>query len=421
MAKITDLQAREILDSRGYPTVEVKIRLDTGHEVRSSVPGGTSNGKHEAVEIRDGDSGRMGGKGVLKVVETVNKIIKPALIGQDPLKQTATDQLLYNLDGTPNKSKLGANAILGVSMAVCKAGAVSVGMPIYRYFKEKYALTQSYHMPSPIFNLINGGQHGAGNLDFQEFHIIPTSNKPFHLALQLGVDMFMALEQVLITKNAIHSVGVEGGFAPNLFTNLDALELLNESMKRTNYAFGLDLFFGLDVAANSFYKDGKYSIRDRQQPFSPKELMEYYKELNAKYHIFSIEDPFYEDDWATWSAFTAEISDRVQVVADDLVTTNKERLKTAIAKKACTSLMVKLNQIGTVSETVEVVKIAKDAKMQVIASHRSGETNDDFIADFAVGTGCDYTKFGAPIRGERVAKYNRLLEIEVELSDSLPK
>ncbi len=415
MSKILDLQAREILDSRGFPTVEVRITLDTGQSVTASVPGGTATGKHEAVEIRDQDPLRMGGKGVKKVVTTVNEIIRPVFLGQDPIRQTAADQLLYNLDGTPNKSKLGANAVLGVSMAVCKAGAASVGMPLYMYFKEKYNLTQSLHMPSPIFNLINGGAHGAGNLDFQEFHVIPTSNKPFSQSLQLGVEMFMALEQVLIAKNAIHSVGVEGGFAPNLFTNLDALELLNEAMKRTPYMFGQDLFFGLDVAANSFYKNGKYAIRDRQDPFSGKELLEYYKELNSKYHIFSIEDPFDEDDWASWSAITSELSDRVVIVADDLVTTNKERLQKAIKEKACTSVMIKPNQIGTVSETVEVVKIAKDANMQVVVSHRSGETNDEFIADFAVGVGCEYTKFGAPIRGERVAKYNRLLEIEAQV------
>lgn len=419
MAKIADIKAREILDSRGFPTVEVRIDLDTGHSVSASVPGGTGTGKHEAIEIRDGDQTRMGGKGVKKAVATVNDVIKPLLLGQDPLRQTAADQILYNLDGTPNKSKLGSNAILGVSMAICKAGATSVGMPLYKYLKEKYNLTTQFRIPSPIFNLINGGAHGAGNLDFQEFHVIPTSNKPFSQSLQLGVEFFMALEQVLISKNAIHSVGIEGGFAPNLFTNLDALELLLEAMKRTPYLFGQDLFLGLDVAASYFYKNGKYAIRDRQEPFSPKELLEYYKELNAKYHIFSIEDPFQEDDWSSWSEITAQLSDRVVIVADDLITTNKERLQKAIATKACTSVMVKPNQIGTVSETVEVIKIAKDAKMQVIASHRSGETNDDFIADFAVGMGCEYVKFGAPIRGERIAKYNRLLEIETEITKTL--
>lgn len=415
MAKITELSAREILDSRGFPTVEVRITLDTGQAVTASVPGGTSNGTHEAIEIRDNDPHRMNGKGVLKVVATINDVIRPLFIGQDPVRQTAADQTLYNLDGTPNKAKLGANAILGVSTAICKAGAASVHMPVYKYLSEKYALTPTIHMPSPIFNLINGGQHGAGNLDFQEFHVISTTNKSFASALQMGVEMYMALEQVLITKNAIHSVGVEGGFAPNLFTNLDALELLIEAMKRTTYTFGQDLFFGLDVAATTMYKNGKYVIRDRQEPFSPSEFIQYFKELNQKYHIFSIEDPFAEDDWQTWKEFTAQVRDHIVVVGDDLLTTNKQRLLRAISEQSCTAILIKPNQIGTISETVEVVKIAKDAKFQVTVSHRSGETNDDFIADFAVGVGADYTKFGAPIRGERVAKYNRLLEIESEL------
>jgi enolase len=415
MSKITNVQAREILDSRGYPTVEAYISLDTGEEVTASAPGGTSTGKHEAVEIRDKDMTRMGGKGVRKACSAINDVIKPVLLGQDPTRQTANDQLLFNLDGTPDKSKLGANAILAVSTAICKAGAASVRLPMYRYLKEKYGLTSTFTMPSPIFNLLTGGQHGAGNLDFQEFHIIPTSNKPFSESLELGVEMYMALEQILISKNAIHSVGVEGGFAPNLFTNLDALELLMEAMKRTPYMFGQDLFLGLDVAANTFYKGGKYVIRDRQQPFTAKELMDYYEELNTKYHIFSIEDPFAEDDWDAWKEFTARIHDHVVVVGDDLLTTNKERLDRAIKEKACTAILVKPNQIGTISETVEVVKLAKDANFQVIVSHRSGETNDDFIADFAVGIGANYTKFGAPIRGERVAKYNRLLSIEAQL------
>lgn len=416
MSKINQVIAREVLDSRGYPTVECYIALDSGEEVTASVPGGTSTGKHEAIEIRDNDPSRMGGKGVKKVVANINDIIRPVIVGQDPTRQTACDQLLFNLDGTMNKSKLGANAILAVSTAVCKAGAAAVRMPMFQYLKEKYALITNLHIPTPIFNLINGGAHGAGNLDFQEFHVIPTSNKPFPIALQVGVEMFMALEQVLIAKNAIHSVGVEGGFAPNLFTNTDALELLLEAMKRTPYAFGQDLFFGLDVAASAFYKGNKYVIRDRQQPMTSNELMEYYKDLNQKYHIFSLEDPFAEDDWEAWTALTTQISDHVVVVGDDLLTTNKERLNRAIKEKACNAILVKPNQIGTISETVEVIKVAKDAKFQIIVSHRSGETNDDFIADFAVGMGADYTKFGAPIRGERVAKYNRLLAIDTALT-----
>src|SRR5258708_4327021 len=419
MSKITQLIAREILDSRGFPTVECYISLDSGEEVTASVPGGTSTGKHEAVEIRDNDPARMGGRGVKKVVATINDVIRPVLIGQDPTRQTAADQLLFNLDGTPNKSKLGANAILAVSTAVCKAGAASVRMPMYQYLKEKYGLSPTLHIPSPIFNLINGGQHGAANIDFEELHVSPTSNKQFVQALQIGVEMYMALEQILIAKNAIHSVGVEGGFAPNLFTNVDALELLLEAMKRTPYAFGQDLFFGLDVAANTIYKGNKYVIRDRQQPFSSADLIEYYKDLNQKYHIFSIEDPFAEDDWEAWKSLTEQISDHVVIVGDDLLTTNKERLARAIKEKSCTAILIKPNQIGTISETVEVIKIAKDAKFQIIVSHRSGETNDDFIADFAVGMGANYTKFGAPIRGERVAKYNRLLAIDASLNTTV--
>lgn len=418
MSKITQVIAREILDSRGYPTVECYIALDSGEEVTASVPGGTSTGKHEAVEIRDNDPSRMGGKGVKKVVSNINDIVRPAIVGQDPTRQTSCDQILFNLDGTLNKSKLGANAVLAVSTAICKAGAASVRLPMYQYLKEKYGLIDNLHTPTPIFNLINGGAHGAGNLDFQEFHVIPTSNKPFPSALQLGVEMFMALEQVLIAKNAIHSVGVEGGFAPNLFTNTDALELLLEAMKRTPYAFGQDLFFGLDVAASNFYKGNKYVIRDRQQPMTAGELIEYYKDLNQKYHIFSLEDPFSDDDWEAWTGLTAQISDHVVIIGDDLLTTNKERLQRAIKEKACTAILVKPNQIGTISETVEVIKIAKDAKFQVIVSHRSGETNDDFIADFAVGTGANYTKFGAPIRGERIAKYNRLLAIDGAINNA---
>lgn len=416
MSKIASVTAREILDSRGYPTVEAAVILDTGERAVASVPGGTSTGTHEALEIRDKDQNRMGGKGVLTVVNNINTIIAPVMIGQDPVRQTAADQTLFNLDGTANKGKLGANAILAVSTAICKAGALSVHLPLYQYLKEKYALLETFKMPAPIFNLINGGQHGAGNLDFQEFHIIPTTNKSFTASLQLGVEMYMALEQVLISKNAIHSVGVEGGFAPNLFTNLDALDLLVEAMKHTRYMFGQDLFLGIDVAANNIYKNGKYTIRDRQEPYSGKELIEYYKQLNTKYHIFSLEDPFAEDDWGTWKELTAELSDRVVIVGDDLLTTNKDRLLRAISEKACTAILVKPNQIGTVSETVEVVKIAKDAGFQVIVSHRSGETNDDFVADLAVGLGANYTKFGAPIRGERVAKYNRLLEIEMQVA-----
>jgi enolase len=352
---------------------------------------------------------------VLQAVKNVNEIIAPAVMGQDPTKQTGLDQLLVNLDGTPNKAKLGANAILSVSLAAARAGAASVGMPLYQYFKEKYQLITAYRMPTPAFNMINGGAHGAGNLDFQEFHVVPASNKTFHAALQIGVEIFMALEKVLIAKGAVHSTGIEGGFAPNLYTNTDAFQLFFETVKEMPYTIGQDIFLGIDAAANFFYTGGKYKIRDRNEPFNTDQMIAYYKEIREKYHVFSIEDGLQEDDWDGWKKMSRELQTSTIVVGDDFLTTNKERVLKAVDEHACTGIIIKPNQIGTVSETVEVVKIAKDAGWQVIFSHRSGETTDDFMADFAVGCGADYVKFGAPSRGERVVKYNRLLKIETEL------
>jgi len=415
MPLIHSVQAREILDSRGYPTIETTMELDNGVVVSASVPSGTSTGKHEAVELRDNDASRMFGKGVLKAVQNVNAIIGPAVVGQDPSRQTALDQLLVNLDGTPNKSKLGANAILSVSLAGARAGAATVGMPLYQYFKEKYQLIQTYHMPIPAFNMINGGAHGAGNLDFQEFHVVPASNKTFTQALQLGVEVFMQLEKVLIAKSAVHSTGIEGGFAPNLYSNTDAFQLFFETFRELPYTIGQDVFLGIDAASNFFYSGGKYKIRDRSEPFSVDQMIQYYKEIREQFHVFSVEDGLSEDDMDGWKKLTAELQNSTIIVGDDFLTTNKERVLKAVEEKACTGIIVKPNQIGTVSETVEVVKIARDAGWQIIFSHRSGETTDDFIADFAVGCGSDYVKFGAPDRGERVVKYNRLSKIASEL------
>ncbi|HKY74015.1 MAG TPA: phosphopyruvate hydratase [Patescibacteria group bacterium] len=415
MAVIRAVYAREILDSRGYPTIECTLELDNGIVVSSAVPSGTSTGKHEAVELRDGDPTRMYGKGVLNAVRAINEVIAPAIIGQDPTRQTNIDQLLVNLDGTPNKSKLGANAILAVSQTGSRAGAAIVGMPLYQYFKEKYQLVSTYRIPTPEFNMINGGAHGAGNLDFQEFHVVPASNKPFRTALQIGVEVFMTLEKVLIAKGAVHSTGIEGGFAPNLFTNTDAFQLFFETVKELPYIIGQDVFLGIDAASNFFFKGGKYSIRDRTEPFNVDQMIEFYKEIREQYHVFSIEDGLSEDDWDGWKKLTKELQASTVIIGDDLLTTNKERVLRAVQEKACTGIIIKPNQIGTISETVEVVKIAKDAGWQTIFSHRSGETTDDFIADFAVGCGADYVKFGAPSRGERVVKYNRLLKIESEL------
>lgn len=416
MSVIKSIHAREILDSRGIPTIETIVVADSGQSALASVPSGTSTGAHEAKELRDGDPNRYGGMGVLKAVENVNTVIAKAVIGRDPTKQTEIDQLLIDLDGTADKGKLGANAILSVSQGVTELGAAVTGYPIYNYLALKYQLNRHpLSVPTPVFNIINGGQHGAGNLDIQEFHIIPATHKNYHEALQCGEEIYQTLGKVLEHRGAIHSVGVEGGYAPNLFTNSDAIELIFEAIKQTKYQYARDVFLGLDAAANSFYHNGTYQIKDRSQAMSRSELIEFYQDINDHYHLFSLEDPIFEDDFEGWAKLTATMSKETVIIGDDLLTTNKDRVKQAIDKNLCTAILVKPNQIGTISETVEVIKMAKAVNWHVIVSHRSGETNDDFIADFAVGTAADYIKFGAPSRGERVAKYNRLLAIEQEL------
>lgn len=414
--KIKAVKAREILDSRGNPTIETEVILDDGSIGIASVPSGTLVGKYEAVELRDNDPERFGGMGVLKAVKNVNQIIAPKLIGMDAAYQGRIDKLLVDLDGTPNKAKLGGNAILSVSQAVLEASAASYQMPIYAYVQAKYQTNKSSVMPTPIFNVINGGKHGAGNLDFQEFHIIPSVRKTYHEALQCGQEIYYSLKKVLAFRGAIHSVGDEGGFTPNLFTNMDALEIIMEAIGATKYQFAKDLFLGLDVAAAFFYKNGKYTIKDKAQPFSRNEFIEYYVDLNNNYHLFSLEDPLYQEDWEGWASLTRSIGKNTIIVGDDLLCTNSQRVKKAISQKACSAILVKPNQAGTISEVVEVIQLAKNADWRIIVSHRSGETNDDFIADFAVGIGADYIKFGAPARGERIVKYNRLLKIEEKLS-----
>ena len=412
MATISSVKARQILDSRGVPTVAVTVTLDTGHVTTSSAPGGSSTGKYEAVELRDGDEAVYFGKGVLTAVGNVNTLIAPQLVGMDPTNQAQIDQAMIALDGTPNKSKFGANAVLPVSQAICKAGALASNLHLFDYLAQKYQLRGSTtKLPTPQFNMINGGKHGAGNLDFQEFMIVPVSTKPYPEAIRMGAEIYHSLEKALIQMNAIHSVGTEGGYAPNLFTNKDALEIVVEAIRRTDYAFGRDVFLALDVAAAHFFEEERYNIKDRPKPIMADELVEFYKELNENINIFSLEDPFVEDDWKSWNAITAALSQNTIIVGDDFLAGNKERLQKAIAEKACTAILVKPNQIGTVTEIVEMVSMAKQAGWEVIVSHRSGETNDTFIADFAVGVGANYTKFGAPSRGERTCKYNRLSEI----------
>lgn len=423
MAIIKNVYAREILDSRGNPTIETTVWSDNNHGAVASVPSGASTGRLEAYELRDGDPNRFGGMGVLKACSNVNHIISKYLIGQDPLKQNNIDQILINLDGTANKSKLGANAILSVSQACYELGAACAGMPTFEYTSQKYGLAtpSALHLPTPIFNMINGGKHGAGNLDFQEYHLIPSSRKRFSDALEMGSELYHLLKKVLTEKKAIHSVGDEGGYAPNLFSNTDAIELLVETIESSSYKINEDVYLGLDIAASSFYKNGKYVISDVKEPVSGTELGDFLIDLNRKYSLLSVEDPFDQDAWEDWENFTSTVGKQLMVVGDDLLVTNRGRLEDAIKRSACNTILIKPNQIGTISETVAVVKLARKNDFSVIVSHRSGDTDEDFLADFAVGVGADFVKFGAPGRGERVAKYNRLLFIQDYLQSLNPQ
>lgn len=416
MSVIKNIVAKEILDARGLPTLECTLWLDDGRSVITSVPSGTSTGKYEAKELRDNDAARMMGKGVLKAVENVNNVLAPQLIDKDPTNQTDLDQLMVNLDGTKDKSKLGANAILACSQAILKAGALASNLPLYLYIQQKYQLTQKLLVPTCIFSMIEGGKHGAENLDIQEFEIIPASHVDYPSAISMAVTIYQKIKEVLMMKGAIHSTGLNGGFTPNLFNNTDAFEIIIESIKATPYTFAQDVFLGADMSAATFHEAGKYSLKDKSQALSAKELAKYYKTIKDLYHVFYIEDPFQEDDEAAWKEFTADVNSSGMVVADKLLVTSLERTTRAISEKLCNSITVKPNQTGTVSETIQVIKLAKDSGWQVICSHRSGETNDDFIADLAVGTGVQYVKFGPPNRGERVAKYNRLSSIYEEMS-----
>ena len=418
MSKIKSVYAREILDSRGNPTIETTIWTDTNHGAVASIPSGASTGRLEAMELRDGDPQRFGGMGVLKAVANVNQIISKYIIGQDPTKQNNIDQILLNLDGTENKSKLGANAMLSVSQACFEVGAASVEMPTFQYVVAKYGLTKptALHLPTPIFNLINGGKHGAGNLDFQEFHVIPSSQKKFSEALEIGSELYHDLKNILIEKKAIHSVGDEGGFAPNLFSNTDAIELLVETIESSPYKLNQDVFLGLDMAASTLFKGGKYKITDVKDALSGEQFRDFIVDMNKKYSLLSIEDPFDQDSWKDWIDLTAVIGKQTMIVGDDLLVTNRKRLEEAIQKSACNAIIIKPNQVGTISEAVSVVKLAKKNNFSIVVSHRSGDTDEDFLADFAVGVGADFVKFGAPGRGERVAKYNRMLFIEEYLA-----
>lgn len=419
MAKITRVWAREILDSRGVPTIEAALQTDSGFISVASVPSGASTGKLEAHELRDNDPQRYAGKGVLQAVANIVQILGPGIYGMDVTDQVEVDKKLVELDGTPNKEKLGANSILAVSLAAFRAGASAQNQQVYFWagdLAKRIGLNiSSFRIPTPIFNMLNGGLHGAGNLDFQEFFVIPGSNLPYSYGLQISVEIYHKIKENLARRGAIHSVGDEGGYAPNLFTNIDALTILVEASTESGFSVGRDVFLGLDVAASTFYKDGKYSIRDRSTPLDTDSFITFYSSLYDQYHLAILEDPLSEEDWEGWAKLTKAFGEKSLIVGDDLLVTNAERVSRGIKEKACNAILVKPNQIGTVSQMFDVIKLARQAGWRVIVSHRSGETNDSTIADIAVGVGADYVKFGAPARGERVAKYNRLLAIEQEL------
>ncbi len=415
MPKIQGLKAREILNSRGTPTVEVTIILDDGSVGVSASPSGASVGEYEAKELRDEDMTRLKGLGMLKSVNNAISQIAPQIAGAEATDIAQVDQIMLHLDGTSDKSKLGANTILAVSQATAKAAAASEHILLYQFLITAFGLPKPQSLPTPMFNILNGGKHGAGNLDFQEFMVVPARSKSYSLGLLMGVEIYWALKETLIAKNAIHSLGDEGGYAPNLYANADALSILIETINGTKYKLGEDVFLSLDVAANSFYKDSSYHIKDKPTPAKTPEMVEYYIGLIDQFRLLSLEDPFDQNDEEGWAQLTARVGDRTMIVGDDLLATNLERLKKAQSAKTVNAAIVKPNQVGTLTETVNFVRSAMGINWKIIVSHRSGETNDDFIADFAVAVGAPYVKFGAPARGERVAKFNRLLEIEREL------
>ncbi|KUM37103.1 phosphopyruvate hydratase [Arthrobacter sp. EPSL27] len=412
MALIDAIHAREILDSRGNPTVEVEVLLSDGQIGRAAVPSGASTGEHEAVELRDGDKGRYLGKGVQKAVDAVIDQIAPALIGFDATDQRSIDQSMIDLDGTANKSKLGANAILGVSLAVANAAAASADLPLYKYLGGPNA----HVLPVPLMNILNGGSHADSDVDIQEFMVVPLGAETFSEGLRWGVEVYHALKAVLQAKGLSTGLGDEGGFAPNLPSNRAALDLIQEAIRNAGYTPGQDIALALDVASSEFYKDGAYHFEGKS--LSSTEMSAYYAELVADYPLVSIEDPLDENDWEGWKTLTDTIGDKVQIVGDDLFVTNPERLQTGIDSKTANSLLVKVNQIGSLTETLDAVSLAQRAGYTTITSHRSGETEDTTIADISVATNAGQIKTGAPARSERVAKYNQLLRIEEELDDA---
>ena len=416
MSAISAIHAREILDSRGNPTIEVDLTLSDNSFGQAAVPSGASTGSHEAVELRDGEA-RYGGKGVLIAVRNVNEEMRSALVGNE-FNQQSLDTALIGLDGTPNKGRLGANALLGISMAFSKAQAVSAGIPLYRYFSELGTSKKSLSLPVPMMNILNGGKHAENSTDLQEFMIMPLGAPSFKEALRYGAETFHALKKILAKRGLNTSVGDEGGFAPSLPNNEAALEIILEAITAAGYVPGKDIWLAIDAAANELYEQEKYDLKTEGRILSSSEMVDLYADWLTKYPIASIEDGLSEDDWVGYKEMTARVGEHVQIVGDDLFVTNVERLQKGITEKAANSILIKLNQIGTVSETVAAIDMANVAGFTSIISHRSGETEDTTIADFVVGLGTGQIKTGSLCRSERVAKYNRLLRIEEELGSS---
>jgi len=413
MKAIKGIRGRQILDSRGNPTVEVEVELGDGTVGLAAVPSGASTGTHEAVELRDGDPSQFQGKSVLKAIANIKEIIAPALVGMSALDQEGIDQRMIGLDGTPNKARLGANAILGVSLAVAHAAANSQGMPLYRYLGGDDA----HLLPVPMMNILNGGRHAEDSVDLQEFMVMPVGARSFAHALQMGAEVYQSLKKVLKARGASTSVGDEGGFAPRLATNREAVEVILAAIEAAGYRAGEQCFIALDPASSEFYDDGKYILAKEGVSFTSAEMVDYYGELASAYPIISIEDGMAEDDWEGWRLLREKVGSRIQLVGDDLYTTNKERLSRGIAEQSSNSILIKLNQIGTLTETLAVIEMAKRAGWTSVISHRSGETEDVTISDLAVAMNTGQIKSGAPCRSERVAKYNRLLRIEEELGE----
>jgi len=431
MSEIKEIYAREILDSRGNPTVEVEVTLESGARGIAGVPSGASTGTFEALELRDGDKKRYGGLGVKKAVNNVNTSLREALVGKEAGDQNAIDEIMLSLDGTENKSKMGANAILGVSLAVCRARATEKKMPLYKYIREISGLPlKKFTLPMPMFNVLNGGQHSDSGLSIQEFKIVPTGIKTFAEQLRGASEVFHMLKKILEADGQSTGVGDEGGFSAKLESNTEALECINKAITESGYALGTQFNVGIDAAASSFFEESEnhYVLKPEGVSLERERLINLYREWIDKYHVVSVEDGLNENDWEGWAIMTEKIAnmpinvgipkavlEKNMLIGDDLLVTNVKRLEKAIEMKACNSVLIKVNQIGTLTETIECIKLAKKHKMKTVVSHRSGETTDDFIADLAVGCGCEFMKSGSLSRGERICKYNRLLRIEEEL------